>query len=241
VEPAEPPSRSPRPSRLAALAPCLGIVAAVALAVWQAPVSAQYRLADESDRQAFKSWFVYLADARFYVPAPDVTDCAALVRHAWREALRAHTPEWRRQSGLPTVPAFPDVRRPPKASGEHWPLFRVSEDAGAPFREFADARTLVRFNARRVAREWQAARPGDLLYYHQAGQREPDHLMVVVGPSSFDASAQDFVVYHTGPDDRSPGEVRKVRMSDLLRHPAPRWRPIPDNRAFIGVFRPAPL
>jgi hypothetical protein len=217
------------------------VIALTALVVARAPAAAQRRLADESDRQAFRSWFVYLADARFYVPAVDVTDCAALVRHAWREALRAHTAEWRRQSGLPAVPAFPDVRRPPAAAGEHWPLFRVSDDLAVPPREFADARTIVRFNARRVARDWRAARPGDLLFYHQAGERQPDHLMVVVGSSPFDRSAQDFVVYHTGPDGGGPGEVRKVRLADLLRHPAPRWRPLPDNGAFVGVFRPAPL
>ena len=57
------------------------------------------------------------------------------------------------------------------------------------------------------------------------------------GPSRLDRSADDFLVYHTGPDDRGPGEIRKVRMADLLQHPAPRWRPVPSNRAFIGVFR----
>jgi len=216
-------------------------VSLVSLVASAPPVLAQHRLADESDRQAFRAWFVFLADARFYQPAPDVTDCAALVRHAWREALRPHTADWRRQSGLLTVPALPDVRHPPPPADGGWPLFRVSADAAASYREFADARTLVRYNTRRIARAWQAARPGDLLFYHQDQQREPDHLMVVVGASPFDASAQDFVVYHTGPDDRGPGEMRKVRMADLLRHPSPRWRPLPDNRAFIGVFRPAPL
>jgi uncharacterized protein YfaT (DUF1175 family) len=205
------------------------------------PVSAQHRLADESDRQAFRDWFVYLADARFYDPAPDITDCAALVRHAWREALRRHSPEWRRLSGLRSLPAYPDVRRPPPFRGATWPLFRVSARPADPYREFADAQTIVRFNTRPVSREWTAARPGDLLYFHQAGGRQPDHLMIVVGYSRFDLSASDFVVYHTGPDDNGPGEVRKVTLADLRRHPAQRWRPSIANPAFVGVFRPAPL
>ena len=71
----------------------LAVVVALCLA---APVAAQIRLADASDREAFRAWFVYLADAQFYRPTPDVVDCAALVRHAAREALRAHTPEWMR-------------------------------------------------------------------------------------------------------------------------------------------------
>jgi uncharacterized protein len=199
----------------------------------------QHRLADESDRQAFVAWFVFLADARFYYPADDVTDCAALVRHAWREALRPHTAEWRRRSGLPVAPDLPDVRRAPPAGGDAWPLFRVSADAGVPFQEFADARTIVRFNSRPVARSGAAVRPGDLLYFQQPGQRYPDHVMVFVGDSRFDPSADDFVVYHTGPEGGTAGEVRKVRLADLLRHPAPRWRPVPDNPHFIGVFRPS--
>ena len=61
--------------------------------------------------------------------------------------------------------------------------------------------------------------------------------MVLIGTSSFDSSARDFVVYHTGPDGEDAGEVRKVRAADLARHPSPRWRPQPSNAAFVGVFR----
>ena len=75
---------------------------------------AQVRLADESDRAAFRSWFVLLADAQFERTTPDVIDCAALVRHAFREGLRAHTPEWVRRANLPFAPQFADVRSAPK-------------------------------------------------------------------------------------------------------------------------------
>ena len=84
------------------------LAAVVVLAAWTAsgsPVSAQIRLADESDRAAFRAWFVLLADAQFERQTEDVNDCAALVRHAVREALRTHTPEWVRRSGLPRAAA----------------------------------------------------------------------------------------------------------------------------------------
>ena len=91
------------------------------------------------------------------------------------------------------------------------PIFRISDDPRAPYAEFADAKTLVRFNARFIARDAGALRPGDLLYYQQPAQHTPDHLMIYVGPSSFDTSAADFIVYHTGPmDDGEPGEMRKA-------------------------------
>lgn len=203
----------------------------------RAATGGQVRLADESDRAAFRGWFVLLADAAYYRPVAEVADCAALVRYAAREAFRPHTAEWRRRAALPLSPGPPDVRRPPAPADDLYPLFRVSDDPEAPLAEFADARTLIRYNARLIARDVSALRPGDLLFFHQKEQREPEHLMIFVGPSAFDASAPDFLVYHTGPDGSEPGEMRKVRLSDLLRHPSPRWRPVPANRAFVGVFR----
>lgn len=208
-----------------------------ALLLLSFPLAAQVRLADEGDRAAFRAWFVLLVDQAYYRPVPEVSDCAALVRYAVREAFRPHTPEWRRRAALPAGPSPPDVRHPPPAADGLYPLFRVSPDPDAGLAEFADARTLIRYNARLVARDVAALRPGDLLVFHQPAQRQPEHLMIFVGPSAFDRSAPDFVVYHTGPDAGAPGEMRKVRLADLLRHPSPRWRPLPANRAFVGVFR----
>ncbi len=214
---------------------------AVLLAALAAPAAAQVRLADESDRAAFRSWFVLLAEAQFERAAPDVNDCAALVRFAFREALRPHSPEWARLVALPFTPQFPDVRSAPKASNGSWPLFRVSDGAPARYGEFADAKTLIALNTVPVGRDVARARPGDLLYFRQPGQAQPDHLMVVVGRSFFDVEGADWIVYHTGPSDEGPGEVRKVRLEALARHPSPRWRPSPSNPRFLGVFRLAAL
>ena len=234
---------------LRSTAAALGVVACLAAT---ASLTAQVRLADESDRAAFRSWFVLMADAQFERQTDDVRDCAALVRHAVREALRAHTPEWVRRSGLPFTPQFADVRSAPRASADGLPLFRVSAGAAPKFAEFADARTLINLNTKPLGRNLNAARPGDLLYFHQPGQREPDHLMVFVGRSHFENDGDDWVVYHTGPIDGGPGpstgsgppraksrggEVRKVRLSTLTQHPAPRWRPLASNPSFVGVFR----
>jgi uncharacterized protein YfaT (DUF1175 family) len=83
------------------------LVAVLALAPGGISATAQVRLGDESDRAAFRAWFVLLADAQFERAAPEVTDCAALVRFAFREALRAHTPEWRHRIGMPFTPQYP--------------------------------------------------------------------------------------------------------------------------------------
>jgi uncharacterized protein YfaT (DUF1175 family) len=214
------------------------LLLAAVVGCWLACAHAQVHLQDETDRAAFLNWFVVLVDAQYYSPTPDVTDCAGLVRHAVREALRPHTSEWLRKSSLPGMPVFPDVRRPPRPHDGVWPLFRV---AASRYAEFADARTLVRYNASALGRSVAVVRPGDLLFFHQDSGPLSDHLMVFVGGSAFDRSATDWVVYHTGPDGARAGEVRKVRLVDLEHHPAPRWRPLPENPVFVGVFRLALL
>lgn len=208
----------------------------IAIALATSP-DAQVRLADESDRAAFRSWFVLLADAQFERPTADVIDCAALVRHAVRESLRAHTPEWLRQSQLPFAPRFADVRSAPRPTAKGWPLFRIDDSNSPKYAEFADARTIIRLNSRSIGRNTTALRPGDLLYFHQPGQQSPDHLMVFIGRSLFETDGDDWVVYHTGPIEDGPGEVRKVRLSTLMQHPSPRWRPNTANPQFVGVFR----
>lgn len=229
------------------LRPTAAALAVTACLAATVTLPAQVRLADESDRAAFRSWFVLLADAQFERRTDDVIDCAALVRHAVREALRAHTPEWVRRSGLPFTPQFADVRSAPRAGAAGLPLFRVTSEAAPKFAEFADAKTLINLNAKPLGRDARAARPGDLLYFRQPGQRDPDHLMVFVGKSHFEAEGDDWVVYHTGPGSQgvgqsgSQGEVRKVRLATLMQHPAPRWRPLASNPSFVGVFRLAML
>lgn len=213
------------------------VVAAAACLVVHAPISAQVRLADESDRAAFRSWFALLADAQFERQTDDVNDCAGLVRHAAREALRAHTPEWVRRSGLPFAPQFADVKSAPRTNGNSLPIFQVTSGPPPTFAEFADAKTLIHLNSRPLGRDVRALRGGDLLYFHQPNQHDPDHLMVFIGDSPFESEGDDWVVYHTGPLDGGPGEVRKVRLSTLMQHPSPRWRPLPGNPHFVGVYR----
>lgn len=232
------------------------VVAVLLASVAGSRPEAQVRLADESDRAAFRSWFVLLADAQFERNTPDVADCAALIRHAYREAMRAHTPEWVRRAALPFAPQYAEVRSAPKPGAHGWPLFRVTGGANAQYAEFADAKTLIALNTRPLGRDPRALRPGDLIYFRQPEQKAPDHLMVFVGRSEFEAEGDDWVVYHTGPADAEPGdpstssgspraksrgEVRKVRLSTLAQHPATRWRPLASNPRFIGVFRLAVL
>ena len=205
------------------------------------------RLDTASDRQAFRQWFTLIAEhealADSHLPA-EINDCAALLRYAYREALRCHDAAWAAAMDLGAAPAVADVTKyqyPYTLVGPR--LFRVKQGQfsatdlnDGTFAEFADVKTLVLANAHLVGRDVHRALPGDLLFFRQFEQRSPFHSMVFVGRGNF-GPGHDWVVYHTGPDSRRPGEIRHVSLSSLLRHPDPRWRPLPGNRNFLGVYR----
>jgi uncharacterized protein YfaT (DUF1175 family) len=206
------------------------------------------RLQDAADRAAFRSWFTFLAESSYFQNSPDrpkeVNDCAALIRYAYREALHEHDGPWANRWHLGPTPTSASVR---KYDVPHTPLgpniFRTLPGAFTPddlssgtFAEFADAETLRRYNTHFVSRDIAAARPGDLIFFRQAEQRMPFHTMIYLGQSQF-GKGGPWLIYHTGPSHKDPGELRRVTIDDLLRHPYARWRPVPQNSAFLGVYR----
>jgi uncharacterized protein len=202
------------------------------------------RLTDPADQAAFRRWFTLIAEyqairPRAEVPA-EITDCASLLRYAYREALKRHDENWYLTSGIEVMAPAGDVRA---FSYPYTPLgaalFRVRPGAFAAsdvndgsFAQFADAKTLVERNAYLVSRDVRQALPGDLLFYRQFLQSSPWHSMIVMR-----AGAQASVVYDTGQDHGKAGELRRVALAELLDHPQPQWRPLPGNPNFLGVYR----
>ena len=212
------------------------------------------RLDAPSDQNTFRRWFVLIAEFQALRPQNEVSreinDCAALLRYSYRNALRTHDAGWFRETQIEPSSALPSLE---KYRYPHTPLgaalFRIRPGAFLPedlkngtFAEFADAKTLKDFNMHFVSRDIQAARPGDLLFYRQLEQDSPFHSMIFIGRSPWleqsDAtSTTDVIVYHTGPMASAPGEMRRLSVAELLQHPSPRWRPVPGNSNFLGVFR----
>lgn len=203
------------------------------------------RLHDAEDRQRFRRWFTALADRAAALPDAslphEITDCSALLRYSYRIALMRHDDRWYKQFQPGAMPVLPDVQQwnyPETPLGAALfrvvPVHRASPQAD-DFAEFADAKTLYGLNSFRVGRDVRAAKPGDLLFFHQLGPEQQYHSMIVTGDGA------EWVVYHTGPDGaaavHSRGEMRRAPMADLLQHPDPRWRPTPGNPNFLGVFR----
>ena len=194
-------------------------------------------LRSEEDRRAFVDSFVAVALAQMGAPEsafdPSQRDCAGLVRYAYREALKAHDATF--------AARHPGLRRLPEVRAFHYPsvpflgtrLFRVRPgrfDPAALERDFAHAPEAVRLaegSARRIA---EAPSLGDLALFRSAAGVA--HLMIVAGEGP-DAP----LVYHTGPRDGGPGEVRRVSLLSLRSHPDSAWRPLAANPSFQGFFR----
>jgi uncharacterized protein YfaT (DUF1175 family) len=202
------------------------------------------RLHSAEDRRAFRAWFVAIAEQEAALPneklLPEIDDCAALLRYAYREALVEHDARWFAKQPQPQL--FVPLE---SISQYHYPqpplglgLFRVkpgrfeeADTSNGSFAQFADAHTLMALNTHWIGRDVRAARPGDLLFFRQLEQNSEYHSMIVAGANS------DWVIYHTGPIGKRKGEIRRVTMQDLLHHPDARWRPVPQNTNFLGVYR----
>lgn len=212
------------------------------------------RLDTPSDQETFRRWFVLIAEFQVLRPPEDVpreiNDCAALLRYAYRNALREHDAGWVRETHIEPPSALASLekyRYPFTPLGAA--LFRIRPGPFAPedlkngaFAEFADVKTLKDLNTYFLSHDIHAARPGDLLFYRQLEQDSPFHSMIFIGASSWlpdgaPESSEDAVVYHSGPFGKTPGEMRRLSIAQLLQHPSPRWRPVPGNSNFLGVFR----
>jgi len=202
------------------------------------------RLNDPADQAAFRRWFTAIAEYQSLRPRADlpaeIRDCASLLRYSYREALKHHDGAWFEATGNELTTSLGEIHawqypNTPLGLG----LFRVrpaplqsGDGSNGAFAQFADAKTLVMENTFLVSRDVRAALPGDLLFYRQFGHSSPWHSMILTR-----AGANGQVVYHTGPDHDTPGELRRVSLAELLDHPQSEWRPIPGNPNFLGVYR----
>jgi uncharacterized protein YfaT (DUF1175 family) len=191
------------------------------------------RVSAPQDQSAFIRWFTFLAEIQYFTPAKDrpreISDCSALLRYAYREALRNHNEAWSSEQHFPLLPALPSIRNPQRDPN----VFLTP----AGYRQFANAQTLQRYNCFFVSRDIARAEPGDLLFYRRETARITYHSMIYAGASQVNHDNQVYVVYHTGPEGTSNGEIRRLTLDQLLHFPDPQWQPNTANPSFLGVYR----
>jgi uncharacterized protein YfaT (DUF1175 family) len=148
-------------------------------------------------------------------------DCAGLVRFAIAESLRDHDERWLRANGIDVyqIPPEPKLSEIQRALRNTWRMQDGSSSA------YVSAIGLIQENSRFVSKDINQAQPGDLLFFDQG---DDQHLMVWMGGT---------VAYHTGTVLPQDNGLRSVPLSQLLSWKDTRWRPIPDNPNFAGVYR----
>lgn len=191
----------------------------------------------EADRQAFREWFVRIADSQFLKKSGGWSgaqrDCSGLIRFAYREALKKHHERWQRAAGIVLDKNLPDVQ---KYNYPAVPVLgtRIFKRAKGPaddlrsFGAFADTESLARYNCLPVTRRIAESRRGDLLFFQNTGNREfPFHAMIVAE----NEGGRVTVIYHTGKGD----VLKRVPASYL--DASRRFRPVEENVNFLGVYR----
>jgi uncharacterized protein len=170
----------------------------------------QLHLGSAGDRIAFRRWFTFLAESRYYARKPlhEISDGYSLISWATRHALASHDSAWSRTLELPLFPVMPSVSTE-VASRSH----SSSSDGDPVF----------------VSRDISEAEPGDLFLYRNSHHQA--HVMVFIGRSQIIPSPHRWVVY------LSEGRVHRVSIDKLKADPSPDWRPDVENPDFRGVWR----
>lgn len=199
---------------------------------------------DSEDSERFRRWFIWIAiSALENDPALWSTkerDCAGFIRYCAREALRKHDEWWLRVTKY-VGPIFEDVQKYnyPNLPLVGEKLFRIRRgefSSEEEFSSFAIARILVECSMNFVTKDVKEASPGDILaFFHPQDFEFPYHLMIYVG--TLNPMGKDgWLVYHTGPIANKPGELRIVKLGELMNYD-PTWMPIEKNPHFLGFYR----
>lgn len=114
------------------------------------------------------------------------------------------------------------------------PLWSSWENQKVPY---ANAELLVTKNFTRIANEInESIQTGDILVFRRDDQKKEDqwHLMMLM-ESPWDQNKW-LVTYHNGARDESGG-VKKVWLNELLSTNQENWKPVKENKNYVGVYR----
>ncbi|XDD50436.1 DUF1175 family protein [Leptospira sp. WS92.C1] len=188
-------------------------------------------LRSESDRQAFRDWFVQIALSQ-YVKETNVwnsreRDCSGLIRFSYKEALKNHDLLWREKMGIVLSGNIPDVRefQYPDIPSIGINLFRTGDKT---FGVFADAESLEKYNTFFVSKYLEYGLSGDVLFFREdRGLGTNFHSMILVEENK----ENPLLLYHTG----SQRGIQLIRTKELFR--SNRFSPEPNNPFFLGIYR----
>jgi uncharacterized protein YfaT (DUF1175 family) len=196
---------------------------ALALTESMQSTNAGVMLTSEQSR-IFRAWMVRIMQEQIRQgPSPRWAqrDCVSLVRYAVAESLRVHDARWLKANGLSAQQLPEELHLSATQDELRHAWRRVDGSTGA----YVSAIGLVQENSHFVAKDFNLALPGDLLFFDQGDEQ---HLMVWMN---------GMVIYHTGTVTTQDNGLRSIPVSQLLRWKDTRWRPTLDNPNFAGIYR----
>lgn len=102
---------------------------------------------------------------------------------------------------------------------------------------YANAELLVSKNFTLIQHEInESSKTGDILVFRREGEKKEDqwHLMILM-ESPWDKNKW-LVTYHNGSRDDKAG-VKKVWLQELFNTDQEQWKPVPENKNYVGVYR----
>jgi hypothetical protein len=187
---------------------------------------------DYSDSINFRNWFLEISKSQFAKKSNlwKDRDCSGLIRFAYKEALKKHDENWEKNSDFVHHSSIqkPDVK---KYNYPDIPLIgtKIFKILDFEFGVFADAYHLLKYNVDFVSKDYKKAKSGDILFfYHPSSVDMPYHSMIYTG---------DGLLYHTGPIEDKEGELRYLKLEDVLKNFPLDWQPLPSNNKFLGFFK----
>ena len=209
-------------------------------------------LDNENDRNNFRKWFCTIALTQYYHLDDrwKDRDCAGLIRYCIREALKVHDNKWLSEKKLLYDINIPDVKKfnYPFIPVTGSKFFRIkqkgneqidSNNISEYFSDFAESKYLLSYNFEYISKDVREALPGDVLFFRNELSIEwPYHSMIFIGNDIItEKNVGDLVIYHTGSNEGKDGIIKKIRLSDLDKHPNKRWHTNVSNPYFLGFFR----
>lgn len=194
---------------------------------------------NKDDSKSFTFWFtniiINIFNGDMKIPN-SYSDCAGLIRYAYKESLKKHDQAWIKNNGYKGY-IFQDVNKYnyPNIPFIGTDIFLIGSNIHSKnnYSNFASARYLLEFNMNYLGKNSINAKTGDILaFFHPNDIEFPYHLMVFI-----EVNSKKYVIYHTGPiSENNPGELRLTKIEDL-KFADPTWIADKDNKKFLGFYR----
>jgi hypothetical protein len=194
---------------------------------------------NNKDSKSFNLWFsniiINIFNENMHIPN-NYSDCAGLIRYAYKEALKKHDQYWLNINNYNGF-IYEDVKKfnYPDVPFVKTNIFLIDENIHNKnsYSNFASARYLIEYNMKYLGKNMINAKTGDVLaYFHPNDVEYPYHLMIYI-----EQNKQKYVIYHTGPiSNENPGELRLTKIENL-KYADPSWIANKENKNFLGYYR----